>query len=216
MAPSRPAELPQMAALLMQGLALHQAGRLAEAEKIYSQILAVDPDQFDSPTPARLHISSTRRFCASGPSHRSGAAEKSRQHSGAEQSRHRAQCAQAVRRGAGELRPGHRRAAGFCRGVDSIAAIRCRNCSGTTRRWQVSTARLPCGPITSKRIIIGPIRCTRSSGSTKRWRVSTARWRCGRAMSEALINRGVTLHALARFRGCAGELRCRARAVAGR
>jgi tetratricopeptide (TPR) repeat protein len=34
--------------LLTQGLALHQAGRLAEAEKIYSQILAVDPDQFDS------------------------------------------------------------------------------------------------------------------------------------------------------------------------
>ena len=27
---------------------MHQAGRLAEAEKIYSQILAVDPDQFDS------------------------------------------------------------------------------------------------------------------------------------------------------------------------
>jgi tetratricopeptide (TPR) repeat protein len=37
-----------VASLLTQGLALHQAGRLAEAEKIYSQILAVDPDQSDS------------------------------------------------------------------------------------------------------------------------------------------------------------------------
>jgi tetratricopeptide (TPR) repeat protein len=48
MAPLQPAELSELASLLMQGLALHQAGRLAEAEKIYSQILAVDPDQFDA------------------------------------------------------------------------------------------------------------------------------------------------------------------------
>jgi tetratricopeptide (TPR) repeat protein len=43
-----PAELSEVASLLTQGLALHQAGRLAEAEKIYSEILAVDPDQFDA------------------------------------------------------------------------------------------------------------------------------------------------------------------------
>jgi tetratricopeptide (TPR) repeat protein len=43
-----PAELSEVASLLMQGLALHQAGQLAEAEKIYSQILAIDPDQFDA------------------------------------------------------------------------------------------------------------------------------------------------------------------------
>jgi tetratricopeptide (TPR) repeat protein len=48
MAPQHPAELPQVASLLTQGLALHQAGRLAEAEKIYSQILAIDPDQLDA------------------------------------------------------------------------------------------------------------------------------------------------------------------------
>src|SRR5580692_2073022 len=48
MAPTRPAEPSELASLLMQGLALHQAGRLAEAEKIYGQILAIDPDQFDS------------------------------------------------------------------------------------------------------------------------------------------------------------------------
>ena len=34
--------------MLTQGLALHQAGRLVEAEKIYRQILAIDPDQFDA------------------------------------------------------------------------------------------------------------------------------------------------------------------------
>jgi len=32
----------------MQALARHQAGRLPEAEKIYRQILALDPDQFDA------------------------------------------------------------------------------------------------------------------------------------------------------------------------
>src|ERR1700688_3756969 len=48
MAPQQSAELSQVASLLTQGLALHQAGRLAEAEKIYRQILAIDPDQFDS------------------------------------------------------------------------------------------------------------------------------------------------------------------------
>jgi tetratricopeptide (TPR) repeat protein len=37
-----------VASLLTQALALHQAGRLAEAERIYSQILAIDPDQFDA------------------------------------------------------------------------------------------------------------------------------------------------------------------------
>lgn len=48
MAPSRPVESPPVASLLTQALALHQAGRLAGAEEIYRQILAVDPDQFDS------------------------------------------------------------------------------------------------------------------------------------------------------------------------
>ncbi len=36
-----------IAALLGEGVKLHQAGRLAEAEGIYSQILAVHPDHFD-------------------------------------------------------------------------------------------------------------------------------------------------------------------------
>src|ERR1700692_514683 len=48
MAPQRSAELPQAPSVLTPGLALQQAGRLAEAEKIYRQILAIDPDQFDS------------------------------------------------------------------------------------------------------------------------------------------------------------------------
>ena len=34
--------------LFGQGLALHQAGRLADAERIYNQILATRPDHFDS------------------------------------------------------------------------------------------------------------------------------------------------------------------------
>ena len=48
MAPTRSAEPSEVASLLVQALALHQAGRLAEAEKIYGQILAIDPDQFDA------------------------------------------------------------------------------------------------------------------------------------------------------------------------
>jgi tetratricopeptide (TPR) repeat protein len=37
-----------IAALFAQGLALHQAGRLADAENIYQQVLATRPDHFDS------------------------------------------------------------------------------------------------------------------------------------------------------------------------
>ncbi len=36
-----------LAALLKEAVALHQAGRLADAEKIYRQILTIEPDHFD-------------------------------------------------------------------------------------------------------------------------------------------------------------------------
>jgi len=42
------AELSRMAPLLANALALHQAGRLAEAEKVYKQVLDIQSDQFDS------------------------------------------------------------------------------------------------------------------------------------------------------------------------
>src|ERR1700728_2033830 len=42
------ATLSEVMHSLANALALHQAGRLAEAEKIYNQILATHPDQFDS------------------------------------------------------------------------------------------------------------------------------------------------------------------------
>jgi len=41
-------ELSKVAALFAEGLALHQAGRLGDAETIYNQILAMHPDHFDS------------------------------------------------------------------------------------------------------------------------------------------------------------------------
>ena len=34
--------------LFAEGVALHEAGRLADAENIYCQILAIEPDHFDS------------------------------------------------------------------------------------------------------------------------------------------------------------------------
>jgi tetratricopeptide (TPR) repeat protein len=43
-----PAELSRMALLLTNALALHQAGRLADAEKVYRQVLSIQSDQFDS------------------------------------------------------------------------------------------------------------------------------------------------------------------------
>ncbi len=46
--PQPPAVSATVTSLFAQGLALHQAGRLAEAEKIYNQILAIRPDHFDS------------------------------------------------------------------------------------------------------------------------------------------------------------------------
>jgi Tfp pilus assembly protein PilF len=42
-----PTRSPALASTLSQALALHQAGRLAEAEKNYLQILKAQPDQFD-------------------------------------------------------------------------------------------------------------------------------------------------------------------------
>ena len=37
-----------MALLLANAVALHQAGRLAEAENVYKQVLDIQSDQFDS------------------------------------------------------------------------------------------------------------------------------------------------------------------------
>jgi tetratricopeptide (TPR) repeat protein len=45
--PQRPV-VSALASLLTEGLARHQAGRLADAERIYNQILATRPDHFDS------------------------------------------------------------------------------------------------------------------------------------------------------------------------
>ncbi len=45
--PQKPG-LAQMAAMLAKALALHQVGRLAEAETVYKRILDIQPDQFDS------------------------------------------------------------------------------------------------------------------------------------------------------------------------
>ena len=47
---------PTVTSLFAEGLALHQAGRLADAERIYNQILAIRPDHFDS-----LHLLSVWR-----------------------------------------------------------------------------------------------------------------------------------------------------------
>src|ERR1700691_4164635 len=41
-------ELARMAVLLTNAVALHEAGRLAEAENVYKQVLDIQPDQFDS------------------------------------------------------------------------------------------------------------------------------------------------------------------------
>ena len=46
--PPPPALSPTVTSLFAEGLALHQAGRLADAERIYQQILATRPDHFDS------------------------------------------------------------------------------------------------------------------------------------------------------------------------
>ena len=41
-------ELARVALLFAEGFALHQAGRLVDAENIYNRILAPRPDHFDS------------------------------------------------------------------------------------------------------------------------------------------------------------------------
>ena len=42
------AQLSRIALLMTNALGLHQAGRLAEAEKVYRQVLDIQSDQFDS------------------------------------------------------------------------------------------------------------------------------------------------------------------------
>jgi tetratricopeptide (TPR) repeat protein len=44
----QPAQLARIAQLMANALSLHQAGRLAEAEKVYQQVLDIQSDQFDS------------------------------------------------------------------------------------------------------------------------------------------------------------------------
>ncbi|HUI97529.1 MAG TPA: tetratricopeptide repeat protein [Xanthobacteraceae bacterium] len=43
-----PAGAPDLRGLLVQAVASHQAGRLAEAERLYAQVLAAQPHQFDA------------------------------------------------------------------------------------------------------------------------------------------------------------------------
>ena len=43
-----PAAAPELAALFGQALALHQAGRLTEAEPLYRKVLQAQPRHFDS------------------------------------------------------------------------------------------------------------------------------------------------------------------------
>src|ERR1700689_2611373 len=47
-APAPRAEPSRNNALFADGLAHHQAGRLAEAERLYTSVLATRPDHFDS------------------------------------------------------------------------------------------------------------------------------------------------------------------------
>jgi tetratricopeptide (TPR) repeat protein len=48
LAPAQPTGAASLASIFAEGLARHQAGRLADAERIYSHILARQPDHFDS------------------------------------------------------------------------------------------------------------------------------------------------------------------------
>jgi tetratricopeptide (TPR) repeat protein len=94
---------PAIAFLFGQGLALHQAGRLADAERIYNQILATRPDHFDS-----LHLLGVifyQRGDHAEAVRRIDLALKRSPNNflAPEQSRQRAGSAQAVHRGAGEL-----------------------------------------------------------------------------------------------------------------
>ena len=52
----------QLAALFMQGLALHQQGQLAQANQIYAQVLALQPVHFDA-----LHLSGVIAFQSKNP-----------------------------------------------------------------------------------------------------------------------------------------------------
>jgi predicted O-linked N-acetylglucosamine transferase (SPINDLY family) len=48
MSGAAPAGIPDLRSLLVQAVGCHQAGRLAEAERLYRQVLDAHPDQFDA------------------------------------------------------------------------------------------------------------------------------------------------------------------------
>ena len=63
-------ELSKVPSLFAEALALHQAGRLADAEKIYNQILAMQPDHFDSLHLLGVIFHGSGQSCGGGPSNR--------------------------------------------------------------------------------------------------------------------------------------------------
>ena len=55
-------QLCRIALLMADALGLHQAGRLAEAKKVYEQVLDIQSDQFDS-----LHLLGVIHFQCGNP-----------------------------------------------------------------------------------------------------------------------------------------------------
>ena len=125
----------------MQALALHQAGRLAEAEKIYVQILAIDPDQFDARHLLGF-IFHQRGDSALAVHYIDLALQKNPGNILALNNRGIA--LNALKRFDEALASYDRAIAvrpDFLEALMKIAATRCRNCGGSTRRWQASTVQ---------------------------------------------------------------------------
>ena len=185
--------------MLERAIGLHQRGRLADAEKLYRNVLRARPKHFEA-----RHLLGILRFQQGRADEAldliAAALEAKPDYPEALYNRgnilaelERYEEALASYDAALAL------AARLDRRRTTIAAMRCSSCGATRRRWRPTSARWRSSRITSRRSTAAAPCSRTSSATTRRWRATTARWRCAPDSADALYNRGNLLKELKRF-----------------
>ena len=169
-------------AAFQQGLALHQQGRLDEAEALYRSVLATEAAHFGA-----LHLTGLIHFQRGQPAAAVEWIERAiAVNPGVAgrpfQSRSCAATDEADRCGIGELRARLAAQARQSRKRSTTAAMPCRTCSACRRRSRATTAPCRPGPTSRRRTTIAAMRCVASTGRSRRWRATTAPCSSGRTI----------------------------------
>jgi tetratricopeptide (TPR) repeat protein len=153
-----PAAIPStLAALFAEGLALHQAGRLDDAERIYNRILAIRPDHFDS-----QHLLGVIFYQRGDPAQAVGRINLAlkRSPNNVQALNNRGNALSALKQFK-EALASYDRAIVSCpdfADAHSNEATRSRSCDALPTQWRPTTARSPCGRTILRRIPIAPMR----------------------------------------------------------